>query len=454
MENMNFNDFLATLAEEQRAAILACRTEEELEQVIDDYDIEIPDEMLVGVAGGKGEFLAAALASLVLLATAGCSSVPRKLAPAETERYTMPPAAAATAVAETTETPESPRETTAVETAVDAAVSTQPTTAAAETATPASTAPAATTAKPATTTTTTAATTTTSSTTTATATTTATTVNPDQGFEKFLAAQKEAERNAMEYTGVGYSVVSAELIPGDGKGYEFKIGVAPNTDRSLITYLCVAGQYCVTEGEWLGHGFSGTAQYFADKRATESNVRSHIGASNEIITCESLPNNDNANYFKVGVARRGTNGPITYYYAGKDFFKTEQEWLAPPAPVLEEDGQNPIMNFIGNYSNGRGTMTVSAQGTDTANIAVSWSSSAFDTAEWKMSGTMTQDGDKLIVKYQNCSKVVYSYTADGTLNQMVTMYEGGSGTIIFSGDQAEWIDNQEEIANGQVFRWC
>ena len=70
METMSFNDFLNTLTETQRNAVLACRTEEELEQIIDDYDIEIPNEMLASTSGGAN-FIPFAMAALMLFA-GGC----------------------------------------------------------------------------------------------------------------------------------------------------------------------------------------------------------------------------------------------------------------------------------------------------------------------------------------------------------------------------------------------
>ena len=54
MANFDFNSFLNILNDKQRTAVLACRTEDEFEQVIDDFDIQIPDELLEDVAGGKG----------------------------------------------------------------------------------------------------------------------------------------------------------------------------------------------------------------------------------------------------------------------------------------------------------------------------------------------------------------------------------------------------------------
>ena len=43
-------------------------------QVIDDYDIDIPDEMLAGVAGGRGKFLPTLLASVIMLTGAAVVS--------------------------------------------------------------------------------------------------------------------------------------------------------------------------------------------------------------------------------------------------------------------------------------------------------------------------------------------------------------------------------------------
>ena len=70
MTNFDFNKFLETLKEEQKAAVLSCKTEDELEKVIDDYDIELTDEMLADVAGGKG-FFQAVIASVMVFTTTG-----------------------------------------------------------------------------------------------------------------------------------------------------------------------------------------------------------------------------------------------------------------------------------------------------------------------------------------------------------------------------------------------
>ncbi len=67
MDNKNVQEFLNSLTEEQRAAVLACKTEEDLEKVVDEYDIDLPDEMLADVAGGKGGLLPALMAGIMTL---------------------------------------------------------------------------------------------------------------------------------------------------------------------------------------------------------------------------------------------------------------------------------------------------------------------------------------------------------------------------------------------------
>ena len=118
-----------------------------------------------------------------------------------------------------------------------------------------------------------------------------------------------------------------------------------------------------------------------------------------------------------------------------------------------DDGQNPVMNFIGNYSNGRAIMNVSAKGMNEALVTVSWSSSAFETTKWIMSGTVMQVGDKLVMQYDDCDCESFFYNEDGTMPQSVTEYTNGSGSITFVDSQAVWADFEQGVADGQVFSY-
>ena len=123
--------------------------------------------------------------------------------------------------------------------------------------------------------------------------------------------------------------------------------------------------------------------------------------------------------------------------------------MAPaPAPT-----QNAIMNFIGSYSNGRAVMTVSANGSDRANIRISWSGSAFETAVWKMSGTVRAIGDCVIVDYTDCFKETFTYTTDGAPLVDAIEYTNGSGSVTFHFSDAIWDDFQENAAEGTVFSY-
>ena len=116
-----------------------------------------------------------------------------------------------------------------------------------------------------------------------------------------------------------------------------------------------------------------------------------------------------------------------------------------------DDGQNPVMNFIGSYSNGRASMTVSAMGKDQAVITISWGSSAFETVKWEISGTVMQDEDMVVLNYQNCTCENIIFNEDSSLYQDVTAYTNGAGTIRFGGNMAVWNDEQVGSAEKQIF---
>jgi ABC-type glycerol-3-phosphate transport system substrate-binding protein len=56
----------------------------------------------------------------------------------------------------------------------------------------------------------------------------------------------------------------------------------------------------------------------------------------------------------------------------------------PAGSAGQEEGQNPVMNYVGTYGSDRATMLVEASEADSAKITVSWSSSAAEHSEWVM----------------------------------------------------------------------
>ena len=126
-----------------------------------------------------------------------------------------------------------------------------------------------------------------------------------------------------------------------------------------------------------------------------------------------------------------------------------ERWQASVAD--EEDGQNPVMNFIGEYASDRASAIVEAEGKENAKITIEWGSSAWELARWTMSGKL--DTDSLTVEYSDCVLQTLTYADGGELVSEVTEYENGTGCIVFNDDGTfTWKGDQSEQED-LVFEW-
>lgn len=119
-----------------------------------------------------------------------------------------------------------------------------------------------------------------------------------------------------------------------------------------------------------------------------------------------------------------------------------------------EDGQNPAMNYVGDYVNNRASIFIGAEGADGINATVTWATSAAENSTWTMSGTF--DSENLQFEYSDCIKTDYVYGSDGEIDDMNEVYTDGHGIIKFSdGDELTltWQDDKEHIADGTVFTY-
>lgn len=121
----------------------------------------------------------------------------------------------------------------------------------------------------------------------------------------------------------------------------------------------------------------------------------------------------------------------------------------------EGEGQNSVMNFVGKYGAGRATILVEAEGDENAKITVTWSSSAWEHAEWVMSGKF--DPETLTVEYDNAKKSVVTYESEDEVS-VTEVYKDGAGKFVFSEDgealSLTWDDQVEHIADGTVFAYA
>ena len=119
----------------------------------------------------------------------------------------------------------------------------------------------------------------------------------------------------------------------------------------------------------------------------------------------------------------------------------------------KSESQNPAMNFAGDYVCDRAKIHVEAADSNNGMKAtVEWGGSAFDAAEWVMSGTF--DAETLLFEYHDCVKTEYTYTDNGDVKSEEEVFVGGHGFMQFTeGDPLTltWQEDQEKIADGMVF---
>ena len=114
-----------------------------------------------------------------------------------------------------------------------------------------------------------------------------------------------------------------------------------------------------------------------------------------------------------------------------------------------DDGQNPVMNFVGTYASGRAAIHVEPDGMDGAKLSVNWGSSAWEHSEWTMSGKF--DPDTLTIEYSDCVRKDVAFAEDGSVASETVVYENGMGTVHFENDNLYWKDDEEHVADDMVF---
>ena len=121
-----------------------------------------------------------------------------------------------------------------------------------------------------------------------------------------------------------------------------------------------------------------------------------------------------------------------------------------------DEGQNPAMNFVGNYVCGRACILIGApDGENGMDATVTWSSSAAENSTWVMSGTF--DPETLQFEYHDCVRTDYVYNESGDVDSQEEVYTGGHGFMTFTeGDPITltWQDDQEKIADDMVFEYA
>ena len=121
--------------------------------------------------------------------------------------------------------------------------------------------------------------------------------------------------------------------------------------------------------------------------------------------------------------------------------------------VFEEDPdwQNPVMNFVGEYQCDRAHAQVECFGYDEAWITIDWGSSAWERTRWILVGRL--DTETLTIRYSASNKANLVYDETGEVKSEETVYEDGSGTVVFHDDGTfTWHEDLSDSGNDRIFQ--
>ena len=131
---------------------------------------------------------------------------------------------------------------------------------------------------------------------------------------------------------------------------------------------------------------------------------------------------------------------------------TESTESTESAVTEDQDWQNPVMNFIGEYQCDRAHATIECMGKDEAIITIEWAGSVSDYAHWDIYGHM--DTETMTIAYDGCTKSHIVYNKDGEIESEEQEYDDGTGTITFNDDGTfTWHEDQSETGTDMVFEW-
>ena len=123
------------------------------------------------------------------------------------------------------------------------------------------------------------------------------------------------------------------------------------------------------------------------------------------------------------------------------------------AAFAEGDGQNPVMNFIGEYRCGETEAMVMCHGDEDAWITIHQAQSDTEYLCWDIFGRL--DTETLTIAYTEGEKSYVVYDENGDVLSRETLYADGTGTVVFDGASGfTWHEDGSESGEDLVFTWA
>ena len=236
---------------------------------------------------------------------------------------------------------------------------------------------------------------------------------------------------AVPYVGCAYAY---GLTRGTDLGFE---GRSPVTAAQYLTFILRA----------LGYSSDSDFRWDAAWELTDA-----LGVtSGEYDAASAFDRGDVA---KISLAALGARMKGASFTLGEKLLDegafTAEQYAAAMGTDPGEEGQNPVMNFAGDYQCGRASALVECEGTDSARITIRWGGSAWEEAVWVVIGPL--DPETLTVAYSGGVKRSCTYGDGGEPVSEVILYEDGTGTVAFHEDGTfTWHEDWSEYGTDMVF---
>lgn len=147
-------------------------------------------------------------------------------------------------------------------------------------------------------------------------------------------------------------------------------------------------------------------------------------------------------------------GSLTQAPAEQPSEVSSQPAEASSEAVVAEDGQNPVMNFVGVYNAGGSIEAlVEAEGANGARITVTYAGSPWFQNRTVMSGAF--DAETLTAVFSNATLTEYTYNSQGSVAEETVIYSDGKGRACFDAEKNS-LTIMEEYPSGEletVYSW-
>ena len=122
--------------------------------------------------------------------------------------------------------------------------------------------------------------------------------------------------------------------------------------------------------------------------------------------------------------------------------------------AAEEDGQNPVMNFVGvDHTAVSVEAMVEAEGMENAKITITYAGSPWFHTQTVMSGRF--DPETFTIEFADAARTEYTYKSDGSVAEENPVYTEGTGKAVFDPEENKFTLT-EQIGAGEdetVYLW-